>query len=304
MSLRSSLASAASGIDARRRSPGPTRSPSSRRPRSIAFGLLLSVDVGHRRRRAGARAGWRCRGAGCRPALLRRCGVVLSLGAVPAGVAAVLFGVDSGAILLAARPGHGHRGVADRRASRSRCGSSPSACPASSCCPRTDPTDLADALAQVLRLPARFMLAALAATRLFGVMAAEWRSMSLARRARGLGDDGPLGAAAHRVRAGLRAAGAGHPPGHRAGHRHGGARLRHRSAAHLGPREPVARARRLLVLGGAALAAAAIAAGVAAGPGTCCSAERGPSNGSLGSAGPALDPSAQGHVRSRLVIGM
>jgi energy-coupling factor transport system permease protein len=57
----------------------------------------------------------------------------------------------------------------------------------------TDPTDLADALAQVLRLPHRFVLAALAATRLFGVLAEEWQMLSLARRARGVGDDGWLG---------------------------------------------------------------------------------------------------------------
>lgn len=59
----------------------------------------------------------------------------------------------------------------------------------------TDPTDLADALAQVLRLPHRFVLAALAALRLFGVLWQEWRLLTLARRARGLGDDGPLGTA-------------------------------------------------------------------------------------------------------------
>ena len=48
--------------------------------------------------------------------------------------------------------------------------------------PTTDPTDLADGLAQVLRLPSRVTLAALAATRLFGVMAGAGRCR--ARRAR------------------------------------------------------------------------------------------------------------------------
>lgn len=57
----------------------------------------------------------------------------------------------------------------------------------------TDPTDLADALAQVARLPHRFVLAALAATRLLGVLADEWVTLGLARRARGLGDTGPFG---------------------------------------------------------------------------------------------------------------
>ncbi len=51
-----------------------------------------------------------------------------------------------------------------------------------------DPTDLADGLAQTLRLPARFVLGALAGTRLISVAAADWQSVSLARRARGIGD--------------------------------------------------------------------------------------------------------------------
>lgn len=51
-----------------------------------------------------------------------------------------------------------------------------------------DPTDLADGLAQTLRLPARFVLGALAGTRLIGLATADWRTVSLARRARGVGD--------------------------------------------------------------------------------------------------------------------
>lgn len=51
-----------------------------------------------------------------------------------------------------------------------------------------DPTGLADALAQIARLPARFVLGALAAVRLAGVLAADHRSLARARRARGLGD--------------------------------------------------------------------------------------------------------------------
>lgn len=51
-----------------------------------------------------------------------------------------------------------------------------------------DPTDLADGLAQVLRLPHRFVIGALAAFRLVGLFLDDWRAMSLARRARGLGD--------------------------------------------------------------------------------------------------------------------
>lgn len=51
----------------------------------------------------------------------------------------------------------------------------------------TDPTDLADGLAQTLRLPARFVLAALAAMRLVEVMVTEWSVLASARRARGAG---------------------------------------------------------------------------------------------------------------------
>lgn len=55
---------------------------------------------------------------------------------------------------------------------------------------RVDPTDLADGLAQVWRLPARFVLGALAATRLVSLFVEDWRAMSLSRRARGIGDHG------------------------------------------------------------------------------------------------------------------
>ena len=51
----------------------------------------------------------------------------------------------------------------------------------------TDPTDLGDSLAQTFRLPARFVLAALAALRLVGILFGEWNTLGQARRARGLG---------------------------------------------------------------------------------------------------------------------
>jgi energy-coupling factor transport system permease protein len=57
---------------------------------------------------------------------------------------------------------------------------------------RVDPTDLADGLAQIARLPARFVLGALAATRLIGLFVEDWRAMALSRRARGIGDHGTL----------------------------------------------------------------------------------------------------------------
>jgi energy-coupling factor transport system permease protein len=53
-----------------------------------------------------------------------------------------------------------------------------------------DPTDLADGLGQVLHLPSRFVLGALAALRLAGLFLDDWRSLELARRARGTADRG------------------------------------------------------------------------------------------------------------------
>ena len=49
-----------------------------------------------------------------------------------------------------------------------------------------DPTDLADALVQNLRAPARFAIGALAGFRLMPLLGAEWRMLTLARRARGV----------------------------------------------------------------------------------------------------------------------
>ncbi|TPW70079.1 energy-coupling factor transporter transmembrane protein EcfT [Schumannella sp. 10F1B-5-1] len=51
-----------------------------------------------------------------------------------------------------------------------------------------DPTDLADGLGQVLRLPQRFVIGALAGLRMLALLHDDWRAITLARRARGLGD--------------------------------------------------------------------------------------------------------------------
>lgn len=56
----------------------------------------------------------------------------------------------------------------------------------------TDPTDIADSLAQTAKLPARFVLSALAALRLVGLMFSEWNALGQARRARGLGSQDNL----------------------------------------------------------------------------------------------------------------
>ncbi|MET1052256.1 MAG: energy-coupling factor transporter transmembrane component T [Mycetocola sp.] len=52
----------------------------------------------------------------------------------------------------------------------------------------TDPTDLADGLSQVLRLPSRFVLGGLAGMRMIGLFIDDWRALGQARRARGVGD--------------------------------------------------------------------------------------------------------------------
>lgn len=59
----------------------------------------------------------------------------------------------------------------------------------------TDPTDLADALVQNAKAPARFAIGALAAFRLLPLLGQEWQMLTLARRARGVDAGGnPLAA--------------------------------------------------------------------------------------------------------------
>ncbi len=57
---------------------------------------------------------------------------------------------------------------------------------------RIDPTRMADGLAQLVRLPARFVLGSLAGVRMLGLLHEDWRTLALARRARGLGDRGAV----------------------------------------------------------------------------------------------------------------
>ncbi len=54
----------------------------------------------------------------------------------------------------------------------------------------TDPTDLADGLGQLVHLPARFVVGALAALRLVGLLVDDWQALARARRARGVADTG------------------------------------------------------------------------------------------------------------------
>lgn len=55
-----------------------------------------------------------------------------------------------------------------------------------------DATRMADGLAQVLRLPSRFVLGSLAGFRMLGLFQEDWHQLGQARRARGLGDAGRL----------------------------------------------------------------------------------------------------------------
>jgi energy-coupling factor transport system permease protein len=55
-----------------------------------------------------------------------------------------------------------------------------------------EPTELADGLGQVLRLPARFVLGALAGLRLIGLLGQDWQYLGYARRARGVADHARL----------------------------------------------------------------------------------------------------------------
>lgn len=55
-----------------------------------------------------------------------------------------------------------------------------------------DPTELGDALSQVLHLPERFVIGAVAGVRMTTLFREDWESLARARRARGLADRGKL----------------------------------------------------------------------------------------------------------------
>jgi energy-coupling factor transport system permease protein len=52
------------------------------------------------------------------------------------------------------------------------------------------PTELADGLGQLVRLPARFVIGALAGMRMVGLLRQDWQYLGYARRARGVADHG------------------------------------------------------------------------------------------------------------------
>ncbi len=113
--------------------------------------------------------------------------VPILVSAVLAGIATALYGVDEGGVLLALGPvtvTEGSLGLALAILLRVLA----VGIPAVLLFATTDPTDLADALAQLAKLPARFVLGALAALRLVGLMLEDWEALGLARRARGVAD--------------------------------------------------------------------------------------------------------------------
>lgn len=53
-----------------------------------------------------------------------------------------------------------------------------------------DPTELGDALSQILRFPSRFVIGAVAGVRMMTLLKSDWQSLGMARGARGLTDEG------------------------------------------------------------------------------------------------------------------
>lgn len=115
----------------------------------------------------------------------------IALSALLAGVATVLYGRPSGTVYLEwglLRVTDGSIALALAIVLRVMAVAIPSVVLFAT----TDPTDLADALAQLVHLPARFVLGALAGLRLVGLLVSDWRELALARRARGVADHGRI----------------------------------------------------------------------------------------------------------------
>ncbi|MDO5743587.1 MAG: energy-coupling factor transporter transmembrane component T [Micrococcaceae bacterium] len=132
------------------------------------------------------------------PRFLAR-GWPLMMAALFAAWGTTLVGRDSGAVLV-------HLGIFDITEGSLAAGAATGlrafavAIPAVLLLFTTDPTDLANSLAQKARLPHRFVLGALAGMRLLGLMIEEWTTLGMARRARGVGS---RGSALARLRANL-----------------------------------------------------------------------------------------------------
>lgn len=128
-------------------------------------------------------------GLSARQLVVRSAPILVS--AVLAGIATALYGVDAGRVLLALGPvtvTEGSLALALAILLRVLA----VGVPAVLLFATTDPTDLADSLAQLARPPARFVLGALAALRLVGLLLEDWEALGLARRARGVADRGGI----------------------------------------------------------------------------------------------------------------
>jgi energy-coupling factor transport system permease protein len=115
----------------------------------------------------------------------------IAIAALFAGATIALYGAPSGAVhfaFLFARVTDGSIGLAVATVLRILA----IGLPAVVLFITVDPTDLADGLAQLVHLPSRFVLGALAALRLVGLFIEDWRSLELARRARGVADRGRI----------------------------------------------------------------------------------------------------------------
>jgi energy-coupling factor transport system permease protein len=123
---------------------------------------------------------------GVRPLELVRRGYPLLLSVIGIFVALVLFGADrSGAVVAHIGPIVVTTGLlADAAALSLRLVAI--ALPGVVVFATVDATDLADALIQNLRAPARFAIGTLAAFRLLPLLSDEWRTLTMARRARGI----------------------------------------------------------------------------------------------------------------------
>jgi energy-coupling factor transport system permease protein len=125
--------------------------------------------------------------AGVGLGVVARRSIPLVVAGALAAITTALYGVDSGTVLLALGPvtvTSGSLGLAAAVGLRVLAIGVPGILLLAT----IDPTDLADGLAQRLHLPARFVLGALAAFRLVGLLVADWRDLALARRARGIAD--------------------------------------------------------------------------------------------------------------------
>ncbi|ORA32912.1 energy-coupling factor transporter transmembrane component T family protein [Mycobacterium aquaticum] len=152
----------------------------------IAAGLVLSVDWVSALTALVLELGlFFAVGARLEPVLKR--GAVIAVAAALTAITIVLYGQPSGAVhwhLLLVTVSDGSIALALATFLRVLAIALPSVILFAD----VDPTELADGLGQVLKLPARFVLGALAGLRLVGLLGQDWQYLGYARRARGVAD--------------------------------------------------------------------------------------------------------------------